>query len=89
MHTPAISGPVGRLHVITDTRAGRDPLPDVRAALSAGAPVIQVRVSDGCGDREAYEAKLVLVRPDQYVVWAGNDVPGNASSIVRTAVGTV
>ena len=35
--------PIGRLHVITDTRAGRDPLPVVRAALDAGAPVVQVR----------------------------------------------
>jgi thiamine-phosphate pyrophosphorylase len=43
------------LHVITDTRRGRDPLTDVRAALSAGAPVIQVRVEDGAGDRQAYE----------------------------------
>jgi thiamine-phosphate pyrophosphorylase len=49
---PAQGGsmPIGRLHVITDTRAGRDPLPVVRAALDAGAPVVQVRgkeLSDG------------------------------------------
>jgi thiamine-phosphate pyrophosphorylase len=37
------SVPIGRLHVITDTRGGRDPLATVRAALDAGAPVIQVR----------------------------------------------
>jgi thiamine-phosphate pyrophosphorylase len=34
---------IGRLHVITDTRCGRDPISTVRAALDAGAPVIQVR----------------------------------------------
>jgi thiamine-phosphate pyrophosphorylase len=34
---------IGRLHVITDTREDRDPLPAVRAAVEAGAPVVQVR----------------------------------------------
>jgi hypothetical protein len=30
----------------------------------------------------------VLVRPDQYVVWAGSDAPADAISIVRMATGT-
>ena len=34
---------LGRLHVLTDAREGRRPLEVVAAALSAGAPVIQVR----------------------------------------------
>lgn len=34
---------LGRLHVITDTRSGRDPLPVIRAAVEAGAPVVQIR----------------------------------------------
>jgi thiamine-phosphate pyrophosphorylase len=38
--------PVGRLHVITDTRGGRDPVPTVTAALDAGAPVVQVRAKE-------------------------------------------
>ena len=48
------AGPLGRLHVLTDTRDGRDALPVVRAALSAGAPVIQVR-SKGGTDRGLYD----------------------------------
>jgi thiamine-phosphate pyrophosphorylase len=60
---PAVAGPVlGRLHVITDTRPGRDPLPVVRAALAAGAPVVQVRVEDAITDRAAYELALVIAR---------------------------
>lgn len=35
--------PLGRLHVVTDCRTARDPLPVVEASLSVGAPVIQVR----------------------------------------------
>ncbi|MFI7428555.1 thiamine phosphate synthase [Micromonospora sp. NPDC049836] len=48
---------LGRLHLITDTRPGRDPLGVLRAALPvAGAElVVQVRVADDATDREAYE----------------------------------
>ncbi len=46
--------PLGRLHVLTDTRDGRDALAVVTAALSAGAPVVQVR-SKGGTDRELHD----------------------------------
>ena len=45
---------LGRLHVVTDTRPGRDALLTVAAALDAGAPVIQVRAKDHT-DAELYE----------------------------------
>lgn len=47
----------GQLHLITDTRPGRDPLAVVRAALSVAGPdlVVQVRVEDDTDDRTAYE----------------------------------
>lgn len=45
---------IGRLHVITDTREGRDALGVTVAAIEAGAPVIQVRGKD-LTDRELYE----------------------------------
>jgi thiamine-phosphate pyrophosphorylase len=44
---------IGRLHVLTDTADGRDPLPEVEAALGAGAPVIQVRAK-ALTDRDLY-----------------------------------
>ncbi|MEU6206313.1 thiamine phosphate synthase [Micromonospora musae] len=48
---------LGRLHLITDTRPGRDPLAVVRAALGAARAelVVQVRVEDSATDREAYD----------------------------------
>lgn len=46
---------IGRLHVLTDTRPGRDALTVVSAALAAGADTIQVRVTDAMSDRAAYE----------------------------------
>jgi thiamine-phosphate pyrophosphorylase len=55
--------PLGRLHLITDTRPGRDPVAVTRAALSvAGAElVVQVRVEDSASDREAYDLALRIV----------------------------
>ena len=45
---------LGRLHVLTDARSGRAPLEVVAAALSAGAPAVQVRTK-GVTDRELYD----------------------------------
>jgi thiamine-phosphate pyrophosphorylase len=46
---------LGRLHLITDTRSGRDTLGVVAAALRAGFDVVQVRPEDEVSDREAFE----------------------------------
>jgi thiamine-phosphate pyrophosphorylase len=51
--------PLGRLHLVTDAR--RDPVPAVRAALSAGVPVVQVRVGDEVTDRDAYALACTVV----------------------------
>lgn len=63
--TAATRWPIPRLHIVTDTRRGRDPLGDVRAALAAGTRAIQVRAKDAT-DREALaltRAVLALARP--------------------------
>jgi len=45
-------------------------------------------VRDNCRDgREAYEAHLILVRPDQHVVWTGDQDTADARAIVAKAVG--
>jgi thiamine-phosphate pyrophosphorylase len=51
---------LGRLHVLTDARAGRDALGLAFQALAAGAPVIQLRVKDR-DDRDLYDLGLRLV----------------------------
>lgn len=53
--------PIGRLHLITDTRPGRDPLAVVSAALAAGTPVVQVRVEDSATDLAAYDLARRIV----------------------------
>ncbi|MFD2765664.1 thiamine phosphate synthase [Micromonospora eburnea] len=59
---------LGRLHLITDTRPGCDPLAVLRAALPVARAelVVQVRVADDATDREAYELAgqvVALCRP--------------------------
>jgi thiamine-phosphate pyrophosphorylase len=59
---------LGRLHLITDTRPGRDPLGVLGAALPVARAelVVQVRVEDDATDREAYELArrvVALCRP--------------------------
>jgi thiamine-phosphate pyrophosphorylase len=51
---------LGRLHVLTDARAGRDAIAVAERALRAGAPVIQLRVK-GHTDRELYDLGVRLV----------------------------
>ncbi|MFJ8580248.1 thiamine phosphate synthase [Micromonospora sp. NPDC093277] len=59
---------LGRLHLITDTRPGCDPLAVLRAALPVARAelVVQVRVADDATDREAYDLAhrvVALCRP--------------------------
>lgn len=52
---------LGRLHLITDTRPGRDVLTVVAAGLAAGFHVVQVRPEDAVTDREAYDLTVRVV----------------------------
>ncbi|MFG1889853.1 thiamine phosphate synthase [Micromonospora sp. NPDC049051] len=54
---------LGRLHLITDTRPGRDPLAVLRAALPVARAelVVQVRMTDDATDREAYDLACRVV----------------------------
>ena len=57
-----------------------------KAAADLGVPFKLVRDTFS-GGREAYEARLVLVRPDQYIVWAGDVPPMPPADIVGKAIG--
>jgi hypothetical protein len=66
-------------------RTDAEAAPFREAATRLGIPLTVIRDSR-TGGRERYEASLVLVRPDQFVAWAG-DESRCADMIVRQAVG--
>ena len=35
------------------------------------------------GRRAAYRRRFILVRPDQYVAWAGDEAPADATGLLR------
>jgi 2-polyprenyl-6-methoxyphenol hydroxylase-like FAD-dependent oxidoreductase len=81
---------LGRGFTLLRLDARADPDPVRAAAASAGVPL---RVLDGAGlrggalpDAEAYDAPLLLVRPDQHVAWRGDD-PAAAAAALDVARG--
>jgi 2-polyprenyl-6-methoxyphenol hydroxylase-like FAD-dependent oxidoreductase len=54
------------------------------ASLAMPLKVICDTYRDG---RETYGCRLVLVRPDQFVAWAGDAAPGDPLALLRKAVG--
>jgi 2-polyprenyl-6-methoxyphenol hydroxylase-like FAD-dependent oxidoreductase len=56
------------------------------AAASLGVP-LEVICDSFAAERQAYAARLVLVRPDQYVVWAADTAPADPLSLLRRVSG--
>ena len=56
------------------------------AALLTRVPLKVIRDSYADG-REQYASRLVLVRPDQYVVWAADAAPVDARGLLSRVAG--
>jgi microcin C transport system substrate-binding protein len=60
----------------------------VDALVAAAGPVPLTVVRDSYADgREVYGHRLVLVRPDQYVAWAGDVLPTTAEALLQKVTG--
>ena len=57
-----------------------------QAAKSLGVP-FKVARDTFSGGREGYEARMILVRPDQYVVWLGDKAPDDAVALMKQVTG--
>ena len=57
---------------------------DAAGKLKVPLKIVRDTFADG---RTAYEAKLILVRPDRYVAWLGDGAPADASIVIGKAVG--
>ncbi len=64
---------------------------ETASAFAAAAKALRVPlkiVRDSYRDgRTAYEAKLILVRPDRYIAWTSDSVPADAAGIIGKVVG--
>ncbi len=58
------------------------------AAKQRGVPLTIVRDTYD-GGRERYESKLILVRPDQFVAWCGDDAPTDVDSLISKVTGSL
>jgi hypothetical protein len=56
------------------------------AAATLRVPLKVVRDTCAAG-RDDYGARLVLVRPDQYVAWTGDATPPDVAGIIRRVAG--
>jgi hypothetical protein len=56
-----------------------------RAARALNVPLKVIRDSLG-GGREAYEARLILVRADRHVVWTGDRAPDGVEAVIARLV---
>jgi 4-hydroxyisophthalate hydroxylase len=57
---------------------------DAAKALNVPLKVVRDSYRDG---RKAYEATLILVRPDRYIAWSAVNAPADAAAILGKAVG--
>ncbi len=75
---------LGRNFTLIDLRNGETAAAFERAAQLLGVPLTIICDSPAAG-RERYESEAILVRPDQFVAWAGSS--GNPADILKRAVG--
>jgi hypothetical protein len=59
----------------------------LEAAASTHAVPLKVVRDSYTDGRERYASRLVLVRPDQYVVWAADAAPTNVESVFARVTG--
>jgi 2-polyprenyl-6-methoxyphenol hydroxylase-like FAD-dependent oxidoreductase len=57
-----------------------------QAAASLHVPFKAVRDTYADG-RTRYEARMILVRPDQFIAWTGDGAPGNVNALMRKVAG--
>ena len=77
-------GPGYTLIALTDQ--ARPALAFQTAARALRIP-LRVLADTFAGPRTAYQSRLILVRPDQYVAWTGDDLPADPAAVLRRVVG--
>ncbi len=80
---------LGAWYTLLALDADTDALQRVREAAEALRVPLHVVSDSYAGRRCDYAARLILVRPDQYVVWAGDTPPPDAVALLQRVTGNV
>jgi 2-polyprenyl-6-methoxyphenol hydroxylase-like FAD-dependent oxidoreductase len=67
--------------------AGMDDVERIEQAARGRKVPLKVIRDTLAGGREAYGRKLILVRPDQFIAWCGDEAPNDVSAIITRAAG--
>jgi 2-polyprenyl-6-methoxyphenol hydroxylase-like FAD-dependent oxidoreductase len=78
---------LGRGFVLLAFDAPIDAADAFAAAAAASRVPLKIVRDTLAGGRDDYAARLILVRPDQYVAWTGQTAPADAGEIIRKAAG--
>lgn len=78
---------LGKSFVLLALDASTQTVASFERAASAHKVPLKIIRDSLAGGREDYEARLVLVRPDQYVAWVSDEEPVDADGVVRRAAG--
>ncbi len=78
---------LGRNYTLIALGQDPEPIPAFQDAAQAMAVPLRV-LADTCeAGRKRYECQYILVRPDQHVAWAGNQLPADPAELLRRVTG--
>jgi 4-hydroxyisophthalate hydroxylase len=78
---------LGRCYTLVAFTEDAQPVTAFRdAAREEGIP-LRVVTDSGDSSAAAYGSRYILVRPDQYVAWAGSQPPADAAGLLRRVAG--
>jgi 4-hydroxyisophthalate hydroxylase len=78
---------LGRDHTLIALTQDSAPVEAFQEAAHARRMPLHVIVDTFAAGRTGYEHRYILVRPDQFVAWAGNQLPADPAELLRKTVG--
>lgn len=78
---------LGSSYTLVAFTADRPPVMAFQDAARSLRIPLRVVLDTLDGARPGYGSRYILVRPDQYVAWTGNQLPANATALLRRVAG--
>jgi len=79
---------LGRAHTLVVFTEDHQPVRQFRDAARALGIPLRVLADTSDSARAAYGSDYILVRPDQYIAWTGDQLPADVAALLRKAVGS-